>query len=807
MPTAQMRLRIQRTRSSSRGLKGKLFGGSKVKRARSFSGREKQKWTPAKDAKEDTATTVSDSEAKTHARRPRRRTTGGSETGQEIEKAKRLHAQGNGNSSEPDNQAAQTLSRQQIIAMVKKRFGLKPGEQNGNKPNGIQDVPPAIPPLPTSSPKQKRYELLLDKPGSYPTMPRREENHVPHTNSTPGVVYLQYGDEIKRAMLPAGLDDLQQVQSMFNQTFPDKIKNNADNRKTIYIKDNSCGVFYELDNVGDLSNKSHLKVLESRPFQNGPVSHPVSSSTAVHTGAQVTSTPLPNHSHVAPADAIHSGQGVKYTKTTTVTRQASGGPSVTTVTRVVGSTNEKEESTVSHSVTSGTLMEQKKVPLPGLGASHNLKPRRPSRDPVEDQIDHLTNMLQDALKTGSHDSLPTKNSEGSASSSQSSFIDHGSLEGNEPRHLQPFRSRVRSDSGNESLLSDVSPSTPVEGKPKQVPAPPPRASSSRESSLKYSQTLQRDFTPRGTKRDISVQYQTQTLPLPSTKPKQRLLDSPTPLSSSSSTSSGSHASVKYEGRVKDHKALEVRASTLRGDLRMLRAELTQLKQFQTFQAQQFDEMIQRAKEQIVQRVAQTNSGDDGGLKSRRQKVHVEEMTYIRGKNDINRHISELESEVEMLRLDVVQKRCIANPSEVDSLNSQLGIISRQVSDLKSQFAELHDNMKSVMASELEVIVQGDKFLKEEPSKLENLVSRCKHITGTLFTLQKLVTAQQQIKSESEASFSSLEEVDREVIDSIRSVQREYIDKRGVEHNFTEGPKSPARARQRVRFYDEVTQLP
>ena len=90
----------------------------------------------------------------------------------------------------------------------------------------------------------------------------------------------------------------------------------------------------------------------------------------------MTSTPLPNHSHVAPADAIHSGQGVKYTKTTTVTRQASGGPSVTTVTRVVGSTNEKAESTVSHSVTSGTLMEQKKVPLPGLGASHNLKPRR-----------------------------------------------------------------------------------------------------------------------------------------------------------------------------------------------------------------------------------------------------------------------------------------------------------------------------------------------------------------------------------------------------------------------------------------------
>lgn len=34
------------------GLKVKLFGGGKVKRARSFSGREKQKWSPAKEFKD-----------------------------------------------------------------------------------------------------------------------------------------------------------------------------------------------------------------------------------------------------------------------------------------------------------------------------------------------------------------------------------------------------------------------------------------------------------------------------------------------------------------------------------------------------------------------------------------------------------------------------------------------------------------------------------------------------------------------------------------------------------------------------------
>jgi len=63
-----------------------------------------------------------------------------------------------------------------------------------------------------------------------------------------------------------------------------------------------------------------------------------------------------------------------------------------------------------------------------------------------------------------------------------------------------------------------------------------------------------------------------------------------------------------------------------------------------------------------------------------EEQHVsKELTYFTGM-----FFSELESEVEMVRLDVVQKRCIGNPAEVDSLNGQLSIISRQVSTLKSK---------------------------------------------------------------------------------------------------------------------------
>lgn len=93
---------------------------------------------------------------------------------------------------------------------------------------------------------------------------------------------------------------------------------------------------------------------------------------------------------------------------------------------------------------------------------------RQSHDSVEDQLDSLTNMLQEALKTGSQSSLPGKSTEDeSASSSQSSFIDHGCTEGNvKPSEFWTYRSQIKSDSGNDSLSSSPTPS--VEGTPIQM---------------------------------------------------------------------------------------------------------------------------------------------------------------------------------------------------------------------------------------------------------------------------------------------------------------------------------------------------
>ncbi|XP_032242570.1 coiled-coil domain-containing protein AGAP005037 isoform X6 [Nematostella vectensis] len=806
---------------NANGLKGRLFGGVKVKRARSFSGREKHKIETLKHHKDDTAT-LSDTEGYHKNRRPRRRTTGGTDIGDHVEKAKMT-----GFSSEVEGPHGGTLNRQQIIAMVKQRFGLRPEEMRTvtQTTSVSEEAPPAIPPLPPSpsSPKQKRYEELLEKPGAYPTLPRKEE--TPHPVNTPGVVYLQLGDEIKRAMIPKNLDGVDEVRGLFKSAFTEKYQNEVNNnskRKTIYIKDPTCGIFYELDDVSDLSNKSHLKILDTPPAKPAPPVAPKPHAT--HVTKQLTSTPLPNHSHVVPSDSIKGGD---YKWTSTVTE-----------TRVVDS---KPVSVTHTAVSQGSLMDKKKVPLPGLGAQLKPHEKRAHYDPMEQQLDKLTTMLQDALNTSeSMDNMPSRGVDGSASSSQSSFVDHGpAAEGNIPYAMWSDRGRMRSDSGTESM-SDTSP-TPPEVKPK----PPPRMSShgvSRESSVKYSQTLQRE-PPQPPQR--SVPYHYGTLPLATSSPRhmpQRTLSADSPAASLAGSSTlPVGAKVKFQGvEAKpgvNQQELAHRARELKSNVVTLKSELGQLKQLHTFQAKSFEELMSNAKEHILSSMMKLTSGNKpermilacsrcldvsnaalrGAGKELRQgyllaspnadnpgradqnRIRTEEMTYVRAKNDINRSISELESEVEMVRLDVIQRRHISNKAEIESLNNQLAIISRQIADLKSQYADLHDSMKAVMASELDTIVQGDKFLKEEPSKLDNLVSRCKHVTGTLFTLQKLIAAQDQMKSESQLSFSSLDDVDKELLDSIRS---SHLTKPTSPPVAQEDPRS-SRGRPRVRFNDQV----
>jgi hypothetical protein len=59
-----------------------------------------------------------------------------------------------------------------------------------------------------------------------------------------------------------------------------------------------------------------------------------------------------------------------------------------------------------------------------------------------------------------------------------------------------------------------------------------------------------------------------------------------------------------------------------------------------------------------------------------------------------------------------------------------------VADLKVRFPNLQEGMKGRLSSEMEKVMREEKFLKEEPDRLESALIRCKKLTGTLVTFKR-----------------------------------------------------------------------
>lgn len=55
-----------------------------------------------------------------------------------------------------------------------------------------------------------------------------------------------------------------------------------------------------------------------------------------------------------------------------------------------------------------------------------------------------------------------------------------------------------------------------------------------------------------------------------------------------------------------------------------------------------------------------------------------------------------------------------------------------------RFPSLQDGMKTFLGTEMDRMLVEEKFLKEEPERLESALRRCKKLTGTLVTLKRLV---------------------------------------------------------------------
>ncbi|GFY49917.1 coiled-coil domain-containing protein AGAP005037 [Trichonephila inaurata madagascariensis] len=92
-----------------------------------------------------------------------------------------------------------------------------------------------------------------------------------HENLTLGLVFLQYRSETKRALLPNEITTLDTVKALFVRSFPKQLTMEYLDSPhiRIYIHDPAKDMFYELEDLRDIRDRSVLRIYEQEP--NGEV--------------------------------------------------------------------------------------------------------------------------------------------------------------------------------------------------------------------------------------------------------------------------------------------------------------------------------------------------------------------------------------------------------------------------------------------------------------------------------------------------------------------------------------------------------
>ncbi|XP_077302533.1 uncharacterized protein LOC143922964 isoform X3 [Arctopsyche grandis] len=123
--------------------------------------------------------------------------------------------------------------------------------------------------------------------------------------------------------------------------------------------------------------------------------------------------------------------------------------------------------------------------------------------------------------------------------------------------------------------------------------------------------------------------------------------------------------------------------------------------------------------------------------ARDEEIYKQEMLKL------ELDLSDLESTVEQLRGNVINRKTRVNMLDVEKMALVLSKSSKTVADLKVRFPMLHEGIKNMLSNQMEKVVRQEKFLKEEPERLEMALRRCKKLTGTLVTLKRLASVQEQ----------------------------------------------------------------
>jgi len=201
--------------------------------------------------------------------------------------------------------------------------------------------------------------------------------------------------------------------------------------------------------------------------------------------------------------------------------------------------------------------------------------------------------------------------------------------------------------------------------------------------------------------------------------------------------------------------LEDSARSVNVNISRLREDLQKMREYHIENTRMFKADLQKKLlllrkksarvEEVIQQKLETNTNNvfanEHPVRERRHRLTTDQTEYHNKMSDTTNKLRTLEKEMESTRLEVVGKKRVDDPQKLDELHSNLTNLTRGLADIKNKFHGLHDMLKVVAKSELEVIKMEDIFVKEEPDNLEQLIQRCKTLSTTLFTLEKLAAVQ------------------------------------------------------------------
>ncbi|XP_066886505.1 sickle tail protein homolog isoform X11 [Kogia breviceps] len=603
-----------------------------------------------------------------------------------------------------------------------------------------------------------------------------------------GVLYLQYGDETKQLRMPNEITSADTIRALFVSAFPQQLtmKMLESPSVAIYIKDESRNVYYELNDVRNIQDRSLLKVYNKDPSHafnhtpktvNGDVrmqreivyargdgpgaSRPGPAALLPHAiPNSPPSTPVPHSMPPSPSRIPYGGtRPIVVPGNATIPRdRLSSLPVSRSISPSPSAILERRDVKPDEDVSAKSLAMYRNEGFyadpylyhegrMSIASSHGGHPL--------DVPDHVIGYHRAAVRSASAYCSPSLQAE---------------------MHMEQSLYRQKSRKYPESLLPTLGSKTPP-ASPHRVSdlrmvemhglhnAHGPshtmqsdRVSPSRQAFKKEPGTLVYIEKPRTTPGLSGIvdlgpplvekqvfAYSTSTIP------KDRETSEKTMKTTANKNHTDGAGTPQVSGG-KPHGALEssgppsqlppagtsaayMSLLDMKRSVAELRLQLQQMRQLQLQNQELLRAMVRKAEQEISSKVIGTLKRLEDPVQRQRVLVEQERQRYLHEEEKVARRLCDLEDFVEGLKKGSALASRAAALKDVEDGALLLHQVGEAVASLKGEFPTLQNKMRAILRIEVEAV----RFLKEEPHRLDSLLQRVRGMTDALSVLRRHVT--------------------------------------------------------------------